>query len=109
MKHNWVFEERGEDPSPWGSKRNSGGTGEWHRCSGCDKRIFYPDGWTEFQKELTQSTAWMDDVHILDKQELNRRTEHPENNHGMDRGFHGVLANDCEKAQAFSIEYVMKS
>jgi len=83
--------------------------GEWHECPGCRQRVFFPDGWSDFQKRLTIATAWMGDVSVLDKEELARRTVHNDGPHGMDRGFHGVLAEDCEAAELFVAERIMIS
>ena len=100
MDHNWKFEERGERLKKFG---------EWHCCSGCRKRVFFPDGCTDFQKQLTVALAWAKDVGVLDKDELHRRTVKNSGKYGMDKGYHGVLAENCELAQIFGIEFVMLS
>jgi len=103
-EHVWEFEERGTNP-----KTGSGKPGEWHRCSGCRKRVFFPDGWSDFQKRLTVATAWMDDVMELSQKERDLRTVPavPGTVHDMDKGYHGVLSEDCDKARDFSAELVM--
>jgi hypothetical protein len=106
-EHDWKFEERGTDP-----RSSSGKPGEWHRCSGCRKRVFFPDGWSDFQKRLTVAMAWMDDVSEFSKEELADRTipaGAPGTGHGFDKGYHGVLADDCDKARDLEAELVMAS
>jgi len=83
--------------------------GEWSLCSGCSKRIFFPDGWTDFQKTLTVAMAWMEDVDVLSTEELARRTIPDSGGHGMDKGYHGVLSEDCDEARRFVAESVMMS
>lgn len=99
--HDWRFDKHG--------KNDSNLIGEWHRCSGCSKRVFFPDGCNDFQKKLTVAVAWILDVGILNEDELNRRTVKNVGKFGMDKGYAGVLSDDCELAQLFTIEFVMSS
>lgn len=96
-EHNWNLIGRGA---------HNGKQGEWHECSGCSKRVFFPDGWTDFQKRLTVAMAWMNDVEVLNKDVLHSRTI-KNSKLNMDKGYHGILSEDCEEAQKFIAEYVM--
>jgi len=99
IPHHFQFLEKG-NKSPHGD-------GEWHQCAGCKKKVFFPNGWSDFQKELTITLAWSHDVSVLDPEEFRRRTIQKKAGESFDKGYHGILAEDCEEAQKFVIEHIM--
>ena len=92
--HNWAPAERGVHVDK---------PGLWHECSGCHKRVFFPDSYSKFQRDLSVAVAWIEDVEGLDHLE---REYVPASDIGK-IGLHGILSQDCEKAQLFAADYVM--
>ena len=101
--HKWVFNRRGVD-----LQNSPGEPGAFHVCEGCAKEVFFLDKWNDFQKQLTIATAWLDDVFLLSKEELDRRTRKTRSSY-TEIGFHGQLAEDCDLAKEFVAEIIMIS
>lgn len=76
--------------------------GYWHICHGCGFEIFHPDSHSDFVRRLTLAFRFNELVSILSKEELYARTV--PGNFGMEKGYGGVLAGDCDEAQKFVIE-----
>lgn len=100
-EHDFRLDTRGSD--------ERGRDGEWHKCGGCGKRVFFLDGYSEFQRRLTVAAAWIDDVSGFSEAELKKRSVPRPGRPGVDIGFHGVLSMDCERAEGLAIEEVLAS
>ena len=87
--------------------RDGSKSGGYYLCSGCQKRVFFLDGWTDFEKLLTVGAAWIDDISCLSESGLASRTV--PGSYGIVKGYHGVLGEDCDEAQRFAAEFVMVS
>lgn len=92
--HDWVDEAPGSE-------------GTWSQCSGCGKRVFFSSGWNSFQRRLTVTMAWLDDVSSLPKEDKQLlESNRPLCSSSPDApdvkvGLHGLLSQDCDFAALF--------
>jgi len=101
--HNWQRKEdaiRGWDNKP----------GYYIECDGCHHRVFIPDEWSDFQKDLSIIMYFGELMtKILPDTWKDRSVPTPNDKHGFkEKRYHGVLAEDCNTAANFAIEEVME-
>ena len=99
QEHKWVDEPSGPD-------------GTWSQCSGCGKKVHFPAKWNAFQRRITITMAWMNDVLALSKEdeallETARTYSTSPEALNPEIGVHGLLAVDCDFARSFDVLIVM--
>jgi len=97
-EHNWEFDKRGFHKNKHG---------DWYTCKACSSNVFFWDGCNEFQKRLSIIFSFTEIVLSINKNERMKRTIPAyQTESGMEKGYHGILSEDCAEAQKFLFESV---
>lgn len=100
--HNWEIKEA--------TILRNGEPGYFIECSGCGHRLTIPENASQFQIDMAVIMHFcMLTIDNISKEECDARTVYtPDSKHFQEKGYHGVLAENCEEARNYYILEVME-
>jgi hypothetical protein len=88
--HNWQRKEN--------SVNDRGEFGYFIECNGCNHRIFIPNKWNDFQRELEITFYFGQIVSDFRLPQKTIESFSVPSEYNMNKGIHGIMSEDCKAA-----------